>query len=67
MLPNAGRVVGNFFEDKVAQIFNMADTGDPGLPDKVSRDGSFYVEVKASAYDNGDVIKKKPAQPVRQD
>ena len=29
------------------------------LPDLISKDGSFYVEVKASAYDNGGVINKR--------
>ena len=54
-------VVGNFFEQKVMQLFDLVRT-DPHafgeVPDLVSRDGSFFVEVKASAYNNGGVINK---------
>jgi hypothetical protein len=53
------RVIGKFFEHKVIQLFDLAiaDSEDSGrVPDLVSRDGSFYVEVKSSAYNNGGVI-----------
>ncbi|MFH0831490.1 MAG: hypothetical protein V1886_01325 [archaeon] len=45
-------VVGDFFEQKVMQLFDLvrADSHAFGeVPDLVSRDGSFFVEVKASA------------------
>jgi len=54
-------VVGAFFEQKLIEIFDwkLADTKNEGeVPDLVSRDGSFFVEVKASAYNNGGVIKR---------
>jgi len=58
---HAKSVVGNFFEDKVMQLFDLArlDQSAAGnVPDLVSGDCSFFVEVKASAYDNGGVINK---------
>ena len=58
---NPRNVVGEFFEQKTMRIFNLSrsDGGHSGKsPDLVSKDGSFYVEVKASAYDNGGVINK---------
>jgi len=54
-------IVGSFFEKKVADLFALrkADQSNSGdLPDLVSADGCFFVEVKASAYNNGGVIKK---------
>ena len=54
------QVVGDVFEQKVAQIFNLIRIDGKlsgNVPDLISRDLSFYVEVKASAYDNGGVIK----------
>jgi hypothetical protein len=58
---DAKHVVGDFFEQKVMGLFDLVRTDQNMLgvvPDLISRDGSFYVEVKASAYDNGGVINK---------
>lgn len=55
------QVVGDVFEEKVKKIFNLLkiDGESSGnVPNLISRDFSFYVEVKASAYDGGGVIKK---------
>lgn len=55
-------VVGDFFEKRVMLLFDLvrADVENTGeVPDLVSRTGSFFVEVKASAYRNGGVIKRK--------
>jgi hypothetical protein len=55
------QIVGNFFEEKVMQLFDLtcADTEKSGeVPDLVSRDGSFFVEVKGSSFNNGGVIKR---------
>ncbi|MCX6773491.1 MAG: hypothetical protein NTY68_00645 [Candidatus Micrarchaeota archaeon] len=52
-------VIGQFFEEKVSKLFNLewADVKSLGhVPDYVSKDRSFFVEVKSSAYDNGGVI-----------
>jgi len=52
-------VVRSVFEEKVSRIFSLewADVRNLGhVPDLVSRDRSFFVEVKAAAYDNGGVI-----------
>ncbi len=58
---SATQIVGDFFERKVMRIFELERT-DPGAlgvaPDLISRDSSFYVEVKASAYNNGGVINR---------
>ena len=58
---HATQIVGDFFERKLREIFDL-ERADPKalgvVPDLVSRDGSFYVEVKASAYDNGGVINR---------
>lgn len=54
------QVVGRHFEDIVSEIFRLriSDIKSLGnVPDLMSRDDSFYVEVKASAYNNGGVIK----------
>jgi hypothetical protein len=59
---SATQIVGDFFEKKVMGIFELERTDPHALgvaPDLVSRDGSFYVEVKASAYNNGGVINKR--------
>jgi hypothetical protein len=56
---NAKKVVGDVFEQKVMQLFDLVRTDRYALglvPDLISRDSSFFVEVKASAYDNGGVI-----------
>ena len=55
------RIVGDFFEQRVMELFGLIRTdveqvGD--VPDLVSRDGSFFVEVKASSHSNGGVINK---------
>lgn len=59
---NAKNIVGDFFEERVMKIFDLIRT-DPNqtgiLPDLASRDGSFYVEVKSSAYYNGGVINER--------
>ena len=60
-MDNARQIVGDFFEQEVMGLFELIRTysrelGD--VPDLMSRDGSFYVEVKASAYSNGGVINR---------
>ena len=59
---NVRLVVGNFFEEKTIQLFDLIRT-DPNasgtVPDLTSRDGSFFVEVKSSSYNNGGVIKQR--------
>jgi hypothetical protein len=55
------RIVGDFFEQRVMRLFDLvlADAESSGtVPDLVSKDCSFFVEVKASAYDNGGVINR---------
>jgi len=55
------RIVGDFFEQRVMRLFDLvrADVESLGIaPDLRSKDGSFFVEVKASAYDNGGVINR---------
>jgi hypothetical protein len=52
-------VVGGFFENVVMWLLDLRKTHDKSLPDLESMDNSFYVEVKASAYNNGGVIKGK--------
>lgn len=57
---NPQLVVGNFFEEKIARMFGLArqDSFAEGKkPDLKAEDCSFVVEVKASAYNNGGVIK----------
>jgi len=59
---NPRLVVGAFFEQKVGDLFSMIriDSSLSGnAPDLAAEDGSFYVEVKASAFDNGGVIKER--------
>ena len=55
------KIVGDFFEQEVMRLFRLVRT-DPNasgiLPDLVSGDNSFFVEVKASAYNNGGVINR---------
>jgi hypothetical protein len=56
---NPSDVVGYFFEDKVSRLFNIewADVAALGhVPDLVSKDRLFFVEVKSSSYNNGGVI-----------
>ncbi len=53
-------VVGDFFEEKVAQLFGLERQDSPAegkKPDLIAKDNSFVVEVKASAYNNGGVVK----------
>lgn len=53
-------IVGDLFEKKVKNLFDLSDkTGFNISPDLISKEGSFYVEVKASSYVNGGVINKK--------
>jgi hypothetical protein len=60
---NARLIVGEFFEEKLIRLFDLIridkKSGEiPGkVPDLISRNNSFYIEVKASAYNNGGVIK----------
>ena len=54
---NPQRVVGNFFEPIVMNIFQLAKSDSEDKPDLVSPDGSFYMEVKASSFKNGGVVK----------
>jgi len=59
---NPRLTVGDFFEERVRKLFDLIkiDTGHSGsIPDLKSKDGSFYVEVKASAYNNGGVVKEE--------
>lgn len=58
---NPQQVVGAFFEKEIMQLFDLtkADIKNNGkVPDLISKDNSFFVEVKAAAYDNGGVINK---------
>lgn len=60
-MKDARTIIGNFFEQKVMQLFDLTrkDRNSGGIiPDLISNDGSFLIEVKASAYDNGGVINK---------
>lgn len=60
-MKDARGIVGDFFEKKIMNIFDLIRTDVNALghvPDLMSKDGSFFVEVKASAYDNGGVINK---------
>ena len=55
------RIVGGFFEQNVMELFGLVrtDMEQAGtVPDLLSRDGSFFVEVKASSHSNGGVINK---------
>ena len=55
-------IVGDFFEKKVANLFNLSfpsEKNPDAVPDLISRDSSFYVEVKASSYTNGGVINER--------
>jgi len=59
---NVRLVIGDFFEQKVMQLFNLnrTDIHSKGIfPDLTSKDYSFCVEVKSSSYSNGGVIKEK--------
>lgn len=51
------QVIGTYFEKKTMDIFGLKQTKNKRLPDLISEDDSFYVEVKASAWNN--VIKEK--------
>lgn len=61
-MKNVTQIVGDFFERRVRRIFELERT-DPralgNVPDLISKDSSFYVEVKASAYTNGGVINRE--------
>ena len=50
-------VVGDWGESIVRNAFCLEETDSDDLPDLVSQDGSFYVEVKTTAFNNGGVIK----------
>lgn len=57
---NTQQVVGDFFENRVSQIFGLARTDrelQGNVPDLFSGKNNFYMEVKASSYTNGGVIK----------
>ncbi len=51
------KAVGDWGESIVRNAFDLKETEDNDLPDLVSEDGSFYVEVKTTAFNNGGVIK----------
>lgn len=59
LMYSAQMVVGAFFEEKVKKLFDLVNSESEDLPDLVSMDGSFFVEVKASAYSSGGVINQK--------
>ncbi len=56
---NPRNVIGEHFEELVSQLFGLVridQKAESKVPDLVSEDGSFYVEVKASHFGNGGVI-----------
>ena len=55
-MANGQNVVGLWGEEQAKLLFDLVKTGRCDVPDLVSKDGSFYVEIKASCYDNGGVI-----------
>ena len=59
---NVRLAVGDFFEQKLMQLFDLTRidlSAEGSVPDLISKDSSFYVEVKSSSYNNGGVIKEK--------
>jgi len=55
-------VVGDFFEELLMKAFGLVreDKEMRGkMPDLITKDNSFFVEVKASSFSNGGVIKEK--------
>ncbi len=50
-------IVGDWGESIVRNAFDLRETEDDDMPDLVSKDGSLYVEVKTTAFNNGGVIK----------
>ncbi len=58
-MKDARTIVGNLFEAKAKDLFGLSSSDIDKQPDLVSKDGSFYIEVKASSYSNGGVINKK--------
>lgn len=59
---DARPVVCNFFEDVFMNVFDLKRVNIKSLGkviDFISKDDSYFVEVKGSAYDNGGVIKEK--------
>jgi hypothetical protein len=56
---NAQKVVGDFFEDFVQNAFDLIPSGSKELPDRMSKDGSYFVEVKAGSINNCGVLKQK--------
>lgn len=57
-MPNGQKVVGEWGETQAILMFDLIKTRRCDVPDLVSQDGSFYVEVKASCYGNGGVINR---------
>lgn len=53
------KAVGTWGEPVVQYAFDLLSTDNEELPDYVSKDGAFYVEVKTSAFDNGGIIKSR--------
>ena len=58
------RIVGDYFEIKIAETFDLVRIDiarDGNIPDLRARDGSFYMECKASSVDrtHGGVVKGK--------
>jgi len=58
MTYNVQKVVGDFFEDFIENLFDLIPSESEDLPDKMAKDGSFFVEVKSGSYKNCCVIKK---------
>ncbi len=59
---HATKIVGDFFEQEVIRLFGLVRTDVDslaGVPDLIAKDNSFFVEVKASAYNNGGVINRR--------
>ena len=59
---NVSNVVGDFFEELLMGLFDSIRTDSTlsgEFPDLISRDGSFYMEVKSGSYLNCAIIKEK--------
>jgi len=63
---NTQKAVGDFFENRVIQLFDLQRSGGE-LPDLTSRKRKFFMEVKASAYTNGGVINQGQIQRFNQE
>jgi len=59
---NPRNVVGGYFEELLSHLLDLVRTDldlEGNVPDLVSRNHDFYVEVKASSYTNGGVINQE--------